>query len=155
MFLNTHFPSVSPFFFDVFTYCMALSFRATVDCRQWKYSRVNDRHSLFFNVRYDKKWMVNSDTEQDCYNTVIVAFRVFLVLKTDSVVSIVFCILMWTISISIRAKGCIQFQTRAFCHPHPNYPKYLALNNVDYINFNCCETSGFISVHLKKIFLPK
>ncbi len=106
--------NTSPFcfaiFFNVFTYCMALSFRATVDCRQMKYCRINDRHSLFFNVRYDKKWMVNSDTEQDCYNTVSVAFRVFLVLKTDSVVSIVFCIIMWTISISIRAKGCIQFR---------------------------------------------
>lgn len=38
--------------------------------------------------------MVNYDTEQDCQNTAIVGFPVVLVLKTDSVVSFVFSIIM-------------------------------------------------------------
>lgn len=61
VFWNTHFPlSVSPFFSsDVFTYCTPQSFSATVDCRKRKCCRVNDRHSLSFNVRYDKNEWLN------------------------------------------------------------------------------------------------
>lgn len=61
--------------------------------------------------------MVNYDTEQDCQNTAIVGFPVVLVLKTDSVVSFVFSIIMWTISISIRAKGGIQFRKLSVLSP--------------------------------------
>lgn len=55
--------------------------------------------------------------KQDCQNTAIVAFPVFLVLKTDSVFSFVFSIIMWAISISIRPEGCIQFQKLSVLSP--------------------------------------